>query len=206
MSVRVQQIKWLTQMYYCRMTSHLFEGLLFALAELFIFKFPLAEFSLQLLNTLTQCKLVSARHKDITFVIFTISGFHHPFAIILLSCLLSHFVSILQPRQSRMFFLSYSLSFSRTFWDSSRRSCRALSLLESSSIVLMSSQSCLLRSSRLRPEEDRELARLTEALPPWLSQSYGSPSGALEQRTDSRASRSCQIDEGEYEIPGRACL
>lgn len=39
--------------------SHLFEGLLFALAELLIFKFPLTEFSLQPLNVLTQSKFVS---------------------------------------------------------------------------------------------------------------------------------------------------
>lgn len=67
-------------------------------------------------------------------------------------------------------YLSHSLSFSRTFWDSSRRSCRALSLLESSSAVLMSSHSCLLRSCRLRPEDERELAMLTPPLQPRLSQ------------------------------------
>lgn len=41
--------------------SHLFEGLLFALAELLIFKFPLTEFSLQPFNALTQSKLVSGK-------------------------------------------------------------------------------------------------------------------------------------------------
>lgn len=39
--------------------SHLFEGFLFALAELLIFKFPLTEFSLQPFNALTQSELVT---------------------------------------------------------------------------------------------------------------------------------------------------
>lgn len=106
--------------------------------------------------------------------------------------------------------LSYSLSFSRTFWDSSRRSCRALSLLESSSTVLMSSHSCLLRSCRLRPEDERELARLTPPLPPRFSQaSWVLPSGALERSTDSSTSKSWQSgrqSEGrEYETRMAVC-
>lgn len=99
------------------------------------------------------------------------------------------------------YYLSYSLSFSRTFWDSSRRSCRALSLLESSSAVLMSSHSCLLRSCRLRAEVERELARLTEPFPSRLSQSPWSPSGTLEWRTDSSTSKSCQrTRRGKWDI------
>lgn len=51
---------------------HLFEGLLFTLAELLIFKFPLTEFSLKPLDALTQCKFVSGEYTKTqhTLVIF----------------------------------------------------------------------------------------------------------------------------------------
>lgn len=75
-----------------------------------------------------------------------------------------------------------SLSFSRTFWDSSSRSWRAFSLLESSSVVLMSSQSCRLRSCRLRLDGKREAAL---RLPPV------SPPGGHECNTESSSSMSC---------------
>ncbi len=57
--------------------SHLFKGLLFALAELLIFKFPLTEFSLQPLNALTQCKLVSGEDTKTqqTLVIFNTQSY-----------------------------------------------------------------------------------------------------------------------------------
>lgn len=42
--------------------SHLFEGLLLALAELLIFKFPLTQFSLQPLDALTQSEFVSGEN------------------------------------------------------------------------------------------------------------------------------------------------
>lgn len=87
---------------------------------------------------------------------------------------------------------SYSRSFSRTFWDSSSRSCRAFSLLESSSTVATSSHNCLLRSCRLRPEDVRDAAGLT----PGPSQiSWVSSSVVPECKTDSSSSRSCQRRE-----------
>lgn len=60
--------------------SHLFEDLLFVLAELLIFKFPLTEFSFQPLNALTQCKLVSGEDAE------TQHTSHSVYTIILLKC------------------------------------------------------------------------------------------------------------------------
>lgn len=85
---------------------------------------------------------------------------------------------------------TYSLSFSRTFCDSSSRSCRALSLHVSSSTVLMFSHSCLLRSWRFTAHGKRAPAKLGEPFPLRLSQSSGFPSRVLEGRTDSDTS--CQ--------------
>lgn len=45
-------------LYLFLLDSYLFEGFLFALAEILIFKLPLTEFSLQPLNAFTQSKLV----------------------------------------------------------------------------------------------------------------------------------------------------
>ncbi len=58
--------------------------------------------------------------------------------------------------------ISYSLSFSRTFWDSSRRSWSALSLLESSSRAARSSHNSLLRSCRLRTERKLLALRMSQ--------------------------------------------
>lgn len=87
---------------------------------------------------------------------------------------------------------SYSLSFSRTFCDSSRRSWSAFTLPESSSSVPIPSHSCLLRSCRLAPDSVRTAAGLTDPIRLQLSQSFSSPSGVLEQSPDSVVTKSCQ--------------
>lgn len=86
---------------------------------------------------------------------------------------------------------SYSLSFSRTFCDSSRRSWSALALPESPSSALIPSHSCLLRSCRLVPDGVRIAAGLTDPIMLRLSQSFSSPSGLLDPSPDSVVSRSC---------------
>lgn len=93
---------------------------------------------------------------------------------------------------------SYSLSFSRTFCDSSRRSCSALALPESPSSVLIPSHSCLLRSCRLLPDSVRIAAGLTEPIMLRLSQSFSSPSGLPDPRPDSVVTRSCQRHKSVY--------
>lgn len=93
---------------------------------------------------------------------------------------------------------SYSLSFSRTFCDSSRRSWSAFTLPESSSSVLIPSHSCLLRSCRLAPDSVRNAAGLTEPIMLRLSHSFSSPSGVLEQSPGSIVTKSCQRHRSIY--------
>lgn len=157
--------------------THLFEGFLFVFAELLIFHFPLTEFCLQSLDALVQRKLVSVRWNTDTW---RISNHNN-----------------LAPDSSWRPF-SYSLSFSRTFWDSSRRSCSAFTLPESSSSVPIPSHSCLLRSCRLGPDRVRNAAGLTEPIMLRLSQSFSSPSGLLEQSPDSIVAKSCQRHRSIY--------